>query len=257
VLRELKEHYGCYASISLTDAAGLQIADSDGNTGSMKNETEWFEPAINGNIYISDVRMSLDLKKPILNFSGPVRDYNGNIIGALTTRLILEDTIWVMADEFGKLQSEMGNTGYAFMVNKQGVFMAHPSREMVLNDNIFDLGSDDLKTVGEKMTGGETGFARYVLEGTDKYVAYVPLDGWGDYAGMGWSIALTSPVTDFMGPVIALRDYEITIGVITVLLGFVISIVFARQIAKPINLMLDNVNGCRRLKPGYNHTRHR
>ncbi len=242
VLREFKQYYSCYASISLTDADGLQIADSDGNTGTMKNDTEWFEPAIRGNMYISDVRMSLDLKKPILNFSGPVKDNNGDIIGVLTTRLILEDTIWVIADEFGKLQSEAGNTGYAYVINQQGIFMAHPNREMVLNDNIFNLGDDGLKTVGEKMIGGETGLARYAFEGVEKYVAYVPLDGWGDYAGMGWSIALTSPVSDFLSPVNALRGYGITIGIVAMLLGLVISVIFARQMARPINLILNNVN---------------
>jgi len=241
-LREFKQYYSCYASISLTDAGGLQIADSDGNVGTMKNETEWFEPAIKGNLYISDVRMSIDLQKPVLNFAGPVKDKDGNIIGALTTRLILEDTIWVMADEFGRLQKEAGNSGYAYVVNNQGVVMAHPNRDMVLNENILDLGIEALKTAGEQMIRGETGFARYVYEGEDKYIAYVPMDGWGDYQGMGWSIALTSPVDDFMGPVYALRGYCVTIGAIVALLGLVVALIFAGHIAKPISLMLDNVN---------------
>ncbi|AGL02172.1 methyl-accepting chemotaxis protein [Desulfoscipio gibsoniae] len=241
-LQEFKQYYSCYASISLTDVSGLQIADSDGNVGTMKHETEWFDPAIKGNMYISDVRMSLDLGKPILNFAGPVKDRDGNIIGALTTRLILEDTIWVIADEFGRLRKEAGNNGYAFVINDQGVIMAHPDRNMVLNKNIFNEGVDALKAVGEKMVNGETGFTRYVYEGEDKYIAYVPLDGWGDYKGMGWSIALTSPVNDFLGPVYALRGYGITIGIIAILLGLVMALVFAGQIAKPISLMLDNVN---------------
>ncbi|AGL00626.1 methyl-accepting chemotaxis protein [Desulfoscipio gibsoniae DSM 7213] len=242
VLREFKQCYSCYASISLTDASGLQIADSDGNVGTMKTETEWFKTAIKGNMYISDVRMSIDLQKPILNFAGPVKDKNGNIIGALTTRLILEDTIWVMVDEFGRLQKEAGNSGYAFVVNNQGVTMAHPDRDMVLNANILTLGIDALKTAGERMIKGETGFARYVYKGDDKYIAYVPLDGWGSYQGMGWSIVLTTLVNDFLSPVNALRGYAITIGVVAVLLGLVIALVFAGRIAKPINLILDNVN---------------
>lgn len=136
MLREFKQYYNCYASISLTDVSGLQIADSDGNVGTMKHDTEWFTPAIKGNMYISDVRMSLDLGKPILNFAGPVKDRNGNIIGVLTTRLTLEDTIWVIADGFGRLQKEAGNNGYAYVINDQGVIMAHPDLNMVLN-NIF------------------------------------------------------------------------------------------------------------------------
>ncbi|MCL6561354.1 MAG: methyl-accepting chemotaxis protein, partial [Firmicutes bacterium] len=241
VLRELKQKYRCYASISLTDASGLQIADSDGHVGTMKNDTDWFSPAIKGNLYISDVRMSRDLQKPILNFSGPVRDRGGNIIGVLTTRLTLDSTIWAMVDEFGKTQKEAGKTGYAYIINNKGVFMAHPGRDMVLNKNIFDLGVEELKEAGEKMIRGEAGFARYKFEGVDKYVAYAPQDGWGDYKGMGWSIVLTSPVGDFMGPVYSLRNYNATVGIIAVLAGLIVSLVFARRITGSINSILDNV----------------
>lgn len=234
LLQRFKQDFACYDSISLTNAQGLQIADSDGNTGVMKDGKEWYKAAIHGKLYISDVRLSQDLQKPVLSFASPVRDENGNIIGVITTRLRLENTLWVMVDKFEMLEKEADKTGYAYLINKQGVIMAHPDREKVLRDNIMDMGIEELKLAGEKMTRGENGFFRYKFEEVDKYAAYVPLDGWGEYKGMGWSIVFTAPVDDFLSPVYILRKYNIMLGIIVVLIGLVLSFVVAQKIVRPI-----------------------
>lgn len=240
VLKSFKQDYDCYDSISLTDAGGLQIADSDGNVGEMKDHKDWYQAGRNG-LYISDVRISTDLQKPVLSFAQPVRDNDGVFIGVLTSRLVLENTIWAMVDEFAVLEEEAGRTGYAYLVNSQGVLMAHPKREMVLQNNILEEKVDALRAAGEKMVAGETGFTRYTYEGVDKYIAFVPLDGWGNYEGMGWSIALSSPVEDFLTPVYAMRRSNLTFGIVVVLAGLALSIIFARRMLRPISMLLDNV----------------
>ncbi|SFR14836.1 methyl-accepting chemotaxis protein [Desulfoscipio geothermicus] len=241
VLQSFKKDYGYYDSISLTDAAGLQIADSDGHVGVMKNDKDWYKTAVKGDLYISDVRMSVDLQKPVLSFAHPVRDAGGDIIGVLTSRLVLENTIWAMVDDFAALQKETGKTGYAFLVNNQGMIMAHPNREMVLRDNILEMEIPGLKAAGEKMVRGDSGFARYTYEGVDKYVAYVPLDGWGEYEGKGWSVALTSPVKDFLTPVYVMRRYNATLGIMVVLAGAALALLTARHLLRPVNLLLESV----------------
>jgi len=240
LLKSFKQDYECYDSISLTDAGGLQFADSDGNVGEMKDHKDWYQAGRNS-LYISDVRMSTDLQKPVLSFAQPVRDNDGRFIGVLTSRLVLENTIWAMVDQFAALEKEAGRTGYAYLVNGQGVLMAHPKREMVLQNNILEEKVDALKAAGEKMVAGETGFARYTYEGVDKYIAFVPLDGWGNYEGKGWSIALSSPVDDFLTPAYAMRRFNLTVGIIVMLAGLALSALFARQMLRPINTLLDHV----------------
>jgi len=240
VLKGFKEDFGCYNSISLTDAQGLQIADSDGNVGEMKDHKEWYKAGLQG-LYISDVRMSTDLKKPVLSFAYPVRDNTGKVTGVISSRLLLENTVWAMVDEFAAIQQENNKSGYAYLVNKEGVLMAHPNREMVLRDNILEMGIDDLKSAGEKMIRGESGFARYVHEGVDKYVAFAPLDGWGKYAGKGWSIVLTSPVSDFLAPVYAMLRFNVLCVTAAILIGILLSLLLARQLARPLGELLDKV----------------
>ncbi len=240
VLKRFKQDYEDYASISLTDSKGLQIADSDGNVGEMKDQKEWFQEGIKG-LYISDVRISTDLQKPVLSFACPVPGENGGTIGVLTTRLVLENTIWAMVDDFAAMQSEQDKSGYAYMVNEQGVLMAHPQREKVLTENIMEMGIEGLKIAGAEMIKGKSGFDRYTYEGVDKYVAYVSLDGWGKYEGKGWSVALTSPVDDFLAPVYDMRNYILLTGLVVVALALLLSYVLARQLTAPISQLLENV----------------
>ena len=240
VLKTFKRDYEDYASISLTDSKGLQIADSDSNVGEMKDQKGWFNKGLKG-LYISDVSISTDLQKPVLSFACPVRSEDGSLAGVLTTRLVLENTIWAMVDEFAVMQKELGKSGYSYLVNDQGVLMAHPKREMVLQENIMDMGIDALKDAGVNMIEGESGFARYIHEGIDKYVAYVPMNGWGKYAGKGWSVALTSPVDDFLAPVYNLRNFVLLMGLLAVALALLLSFALATQLVKPIRQVLENV----------------
>lgn len=241
ILRENKESYGNFESIALTDARGLQFADSDGFVGVMKDDLEWFQAGMRGEMYISDVRISRDLNKPVINFGYPVRDRADRIIGVLNARLDLEDTVWDLVDQFADLEREAGRTGYAYMVNRDGDFIAHPQREMILRDNILTAGDEELKTVGGKMMRGEEGVARYIFENEDKYTVFTPLTGWGDYAGQGWSIALTSPVDEFLAPVYQLRHYNLLIGAAVVILGLVLALFFAQRMVAPISQLLVQV----------------
>ncbi|MDD2444065.1 MAG: cache domain-containing protein [Desulfotomaculaceae bacterium] len=145
ILKEAKEGYVNFRTIALADTEGLQYADSDGYVGVMKDQLEWFKGGMSGEMHISDVRISQDLKKAVVNYGYPVRDYNENIIGVINTRLDLEDTIWSLVDQFADLERKAGRKGYAFMINQEGFFIAHPEREMVLRDNILTLGVDTVE----------------------------------------------------------------------------------------------------------------
>lgn len=233
-----KEEFGVFESISLADASGIQIADTEGNVGVDKSDTVWFKNSSQGKIYISDVRMSRDLNKPVLNYSAPVLDSSGLFAGVVTARLDLEKTIWGIVAEYGEREKEVGRSGYAYIINREGTFIAHPDREMILKDNMSNLGSEILAEVGRKMQSGEEGIAAYEFKGVDKHIAYAPLAGHGDYKGQGWSIATTLDDKYFLGPVKELQRNAVIIGIIVIIAGIILSAVFAGRITNPVNQML-------------------
>ena len=53
-------------------------------------------------------------------------------------------------------------TGYGFIVSRNGTFIAHPQKSWVLNETIFSIAEarDDaaLRAIGRRMIAGESGF---------------------------------------------------------------------------------------------------
>ncbi|MBO8129645.1 MAG: methyl-accepting chemotaxis protein [Peptococcaceae bacterium] len=243
VLKMFKQDLGCYDSISFVTADGVQTADSDGHTGVTKDSKEWFQVAIQGKSYMSDVRMSQDLQKPVISLAEPVYDAaTGELLGVVTARLSMEDTIWQILDECQVLQEQRGRTGaYAFLLNREGTIIAHPDKSKVLKENVLETGDADLKAIVKRMINGESGQGHYTYEGVSKRVAFAPLDGFGDYEGQGWSVGLTFADANVARAVAPIKYGALVAGLIAAVIGVLAAILLASRIINPIKEMVSRV----------------
>ena len=96
-----------------------------------------------------------------------------------------------------------GETGYAWMLNKEGIFLAHHEKEFVGRDACAvrmetnpDLSYDAINNIQQKMMAGEEGTGRYVSgwhrehKGeTEKLIAYTPVHVFDKT----WSVAVCAP----------------------------------------------------------------
>jgi hypothetical protein len=69
------------------------------------------------------------------------------------------------------------------MVDKDGLFIAHPNKEYILKLNIKE--QDGMKEITEKMLARQTGTASYAFNGVDKIAAFAPV------SATGWSVCAT------------------------------------------------------------------
>lgn len=243
VLKLYKDNYGVYESISLTDASGTQILDTEGVTGGNKGSLDWYREAAAGNMYYSDVRISQDLGVPVMNFSAPLYDSGNQLIGVLVARLDLESTLWETVNMFGAMEEAAGRPeNYAYLVNKEGVFIAHPNKDMILKDNIMELGVPELVGAGREMIAGRSGLVAYNFNNIDKTVAYVPLAGYGNYPGQGWTIALGVSDRYFLEPVVAIRNGNLTIGIISVILGILLAGLVSHKLTGSVKTLVEKAN---------------
>ncbi|MBR9677136.1 HAMP domain-containing protein [Candidatus Woesearchaeota archaeon] len=102
------------------------------------------------------------------------------------------------------------DTGYAYLqqtildseyyIAGQGITLAHPSHQFVLNMDPATLykidvdGLEELRILSEKQQIGETGIGQYVFRGIDKYTAYA---SYVEDNNIIWSVGITSPVSEF------------------------------------------------------------
>jgi len=87
-----------------------------------------------------------------------------------------------------------GDTGFLFIINKDGVFISHPTYSISDNMDISNPvnGAEQAALVNNYMLPGQTGFGTYNNAGAGWYIAYGPLMV-GDET---YSIAATVPVSE-------------------------------------------------------------
>lgn len=139
-----------------------------------------------------------------------------------------------------KLVSDIriGETGYAFLISQKGTLVTHPDTSLMMNETIFDLadelGDPNLRDIGLRMIGKETGFveARDVLDGGERcWLAFAPL------STTGWSLGLVFPRDELMADVARLYRLTLLFGAAGLVVLFCVIVWIARSITRPLRLL--------------------
>ncbi|MBP2629002.1 MAG: hypothetical protein H6Q69_2294 [Firmicutes bacterium] len=124
----------------------------------------WYTPAIENQeeTFLSEPYKTYDGSKFTVTASHFVRNFEGTAIGVLG--------IDVSLDQFTRKFSEIkiGETGYVFMLAKDGTIMAHPNREF-LGHNIAQLASSGVLISKDSMISWNFPEYQRLLEGSNTY----------------------------------------------------------------------------------------
>lgn len=134
-------------------------------------------------------------------------------------------------------------TGYGFVISKNGTIVTHPMKEMMMHETIFSIAeaqeSPQLRTIGRNMIRGEESFAeleyRNIKTGKLSWIAYAPI------TLNGWSIGIVFPVEEFMADVNGLFYKIIVLGAGGLVIILIVIIVISRSITRPLR-NLSNVS---------------
>lgn len=130
----------------------------------------------------------------------------------------------------------------AYIIDRNGNTIASFDTETVRNgENIEQLAVTDSSYAGvaavhEAMRNGESGFWSGEYSGESVFMAYHPIDGTN-----GWSLAVYSPVEDFMDGTYKAITFTVIMIVIAIAIASVIAISLGRSIGKPISICTDRI----------------
>ncbi len=219
-----------YEVVFITDASGKVIADGvDGKTlGIDLSKRDYFELARNGRASIGSVVRSKSSGKPVLVASAPIQSGSKQFAGVVGIAMNIESLA-------GKIASvKVGRTGYAFMVDKTGLIIAHPNPKHILETNLAQTkGMEEIMTL---MLSGEAGVDSYTFEGIEKIAGFAPV------AQTGWSIGVTQPNEEFLAAANSIRNLILLIGAIFLVLTILGVFYFARSISKPVKIVIEGLN---------------
>ena len=211
-----------YEAAYVTDANGVIQADGVGGTyrGINVADRDYFQSAKNGKSIIGTPVKSKKTGKPIAVAATPLYGDNGNFVGTLCAALNVEMICQTINE------TKIGNTGYAFMFDGEGMTVAHPKKEFVLELNGKTI--QGMESLIKVMLEQKTGIESYAFKGVDKLAGYAPVPL------TGWSIGITQDRNDFMAIAETIRNSIIITTVIMLAIAIGIAWFFSRSITKPI-----------------------
>lgn len=219
--------------IDIADING-QAKTTDGNTVDLSSR-DYVKKALSGEKAVSDPIVSNVDKSLIVAYAVPIK--SGDTVKGVLVAIRNGNELRIITNDM-----KLGESGYAYMINKEGTTIAHPNKDLVYNmDNDFENVKEDpeleaLVKLEQQMVEGKEGTGEYSYNGVVKYMGFAPVEG------TNWSIAVTAPKAEVMEYLNRLSLSLYILGIIFIILGIVIALIMASSISKPIKMASDYLN---------------
>lgn len=154
-----------------------------------------------------------------VTLSMSVKGADGKLIGVCGMDISLEHIL-------SKLQNiKVGNTGYIYLLSKDGIFITHPDKKMIgTNINKYDFGN--------KLMSLKNGMFEYVFNNQPKFASVKLLDNFG------WRGVVTNESTELINDTNKIRNSVIIIMIISLLLGLSISYIYVNSITSALKKIM-------------------
>lgn len=227
--KTLDDHF---LGIFVTDETGLlltgELASGKEYKGSNIASRAYFQKAKStGEPVVGDIVRSKSTGKLIYVACAPVKSAKGDFLGAFGMSIKAENLVKLVSGE------KYGETGYAFMIDEDGIINSHPNAELILELDLKTL--KDMDGIVREMLAGKAGVLDYTYKGIGKIAGYYPIKE------QQWSIAVTQDEEEFLGAPNAIRNTLLMV-ILTTLLFIIVVVFFAsKAIVDPINKAVEGL----------------
>lgn len=240
----------------VTDTEGMQTARSAGRLENSKFRWWFEEVSANKKGFVSKSYISTNGNVPVTTIALPVYNYNLTFLGVIGADIKLT-ALQDLVDEYSE------GSRHAFIVDGEGVVIAHQNRNMVTEmfnyvnlsktvmrrdasgkaiidgsgnqqiDQVPVRAPQELSDITKKALAGESGFVEYQdLDGTELVSAYQAVTLPGE--SKPWAVITVENKADAMAFITNTVYFSIGIAVVAVILVALIVSFFAKSISNPI-----------------------
>lgn len=223
ILAEIVETYKHLYLAHTINSQGWNIARNDGNELKYYGDRNYFQAAVNGNQINYETVIGRTSNKPALCMSTPTRSQE-KIIGVSSICTDLS----ILAKQIDLLN--FGETGYAFLVDRNANLLAHPNEELLSGENLTNFSQyPPVKNILE----GQIGSFSFQDDRNNKWVSYsTRLDN-------GWSVVILQQEAEFLSSKIQFQNLAISISSIVILGVISLTWFLANRLIKPIRDLSD------------------
>lgn len=219
----------------------MGIADKNGNMPMTNGKTsdvrdrEYFKKAIAGERFVTDPIISKSDNSLVVIYAVPIKSGN-EIIGVLTA-IRDGNNLSTLTDDI-----TFGETGKAFILNKDGIVIAHSDRQLVMESVNFiekSIEDESLKSMAswhKEMIQGKTGVGEYEHNGMHEFLAYRPVKG------TGWSLGVVAHKKEVMARLDSHATNSIIGIIVFLVIGLMIGFFIAVKISNPVKLTAEHLS---------------
>lgn len=219
VLQEETSHLLEMIVLVNRDAQGI-MTNTSKNTALDLSDRAYVQKALSGHVGLSPVIQSKATGEVVVAVAYPMKS-GGKTIGAIVGTIRF-DNITKYVEEI-----RVGENGYAYLVDREGLILSHPTKDHILTKNLSDFGIENFDGILADMKAGNTGDAYYTYKDVYKFVHYIPV---GE-----WTLAVTANYDEYMLAAHNIRNMTLMIMgvalVVSIALAYIMS---TRNIIKPI-----------------------
>ena len=205
----------------------------DGKTVDVQGR-EYVRSALGGHNFISEPYVSKIDNSLVITVAVPIYDDNRRVIGLVMCDINAE---W-LSEQIKDIV--VGKTGVCYILGLTGTTIADKDRELVkrrmnFNEEAKKDAAFTSLAAFEKMAVeiDEPSIGYYEYKGIYKIASYATIKN------TKWKVVINAPYKEFMGTVTALRASLFGIGVVIVLIALAIVFFLAREMVKPVNVIVS------------------
>ena len=187
-----------------TNGYGYYALDSEEEIKDQSND-EFFKTMQEKGSFITEPYIRQEEKESITTIVTPINSENGTIVGYLCGTIKLDDVNNIVQSV------KIGNTGYAFLLNDSGNFVAHKNMDLVFNES-KETSIDEIKS-----------------KSTDIFMSYT------EVKNTPWSICTVVASEDVLSGINQIAVKQVILTIVAIIIGGVISLLIRKYLSVEIN----------------------
>jgi len=247
IVKQMVSMYGLLDAYNVSSAGRGESSVT--NAIYMVNDTDYFLVAMGGEIFVSEPEMNTKLKKYTFTVAAPVwKDgiYGTDVTGVAA--IVLDGQ--VLSDIASSVK--IGEKGYGFILNEEGMTIGHPDYEKVLSGENIIAGyesngsNQSFATTEKKLLNGEITFGDYNLSNQKHLISYSPIEG-----SNGWGLFVSAPQSEYLNSTYTSLAVILIISLLSIAAAYFTGKSMSAKIANPIIICAERL---RQLSDGDLHT---
>jgi signal transduction histidine kinase len=226
MINNMVAQFSIFKRLSIIDRNGRLISSTAFGNADLDPASNGLLPKILQNQpYNSEVYLSPE-KLPTMEIAEPII-FRNEVIGALWGEVDLK-AIWDVVDS-----NAIGERGEAFIFHpaKQGQFIAHSNRRLVLEHRNFEE-----HDIIDSVAAGRNNHKIYVTrDGVEMIAAYAPIPQ------EQWGTVIQQPTSEAFAPAQKMQWQIFLLVIVSVMVAALIAAIYTRQIVQPVNSLVSGI----------------